>query len=754
MTIPKVPSPAGRVLAAALGLFFLAFGAAAQTVCVPQAFGVPALSGGPNWWDAAAGEPQFWPRPDDPRWRGAFQRIPMPASASSDHLTFRALRTNTDLFLQWRITVDPLLDQQERLWVAFSPGPGKEDVYVEIQPFNSAGSDVDAQPPAAVAVATRTAGNPFGAAGVPAWLATATTQTRVWRSVAENSWTVNMRVPLTAVAGAGLDLDPSFSFWFEVRVSHPMATTVYYQYPNGLGHLAVEAATTTAGWQLARRDVAPGTMGCIKGVSLTVADVGTVPAGGSCADILGTVLSSQIKLLDAGSNPATNTFCARPLNETGNNINGSDVDAIFRIANWGTQPDWNDVPNPLNTLWTTINPTPATGGGVIGNLSNIPMSANWALTPADVCSFSPQPAGFNCGAFPAPTRRTHQCMLVELGGAAGVTFSTSSVYRNMDFVIASRFEREAEVSVVGLAARPAPEPQRDVYLYVQTHNMPPRVQPPGGDPDDDDDPTGGRDGRLFAAAAGATVPGTTGPVPPLPKTPYEELRETEPTYQVHAFHDTGRTETFNGQTVKILAPQTSFGYFVNHEGPLEGWRHELQGAQEIADDYYVIPVPENGTATVTTVIEAIEGAGRRRWSFSLHAGVNEARGNAGNFLDGDTSYGVDLQYHFLPALALELYYGVEDFSGAPFLEEIEHLSLNLKGYFGGGAVRPFLLGGVGRYDFTPGGDSESGYGAGAGLQFNLTPALALEAEGRYHWVDLGPNRFEFITGHGVLRISF
>lgn len=762
MTTAKLPPPARRILGAALGLLFLALGAAAQNVCVPQASGVPALSGGPNWWDSAPGEPQFWPRPDDPRWRGAFLHIPMPASASADHLTFRALRTGTDLFLQWRITVDPHLDQNERLWVAFSPGPGKEDVYIEIQPFNSAGSDVEAQPPAAVAVATRTAGNPFAGAGVPAWLATATTHTRVWRDDSEKSWTVNMRVPITAAAGAGLNLDPSFSLWFEVRVSHPMNNVVYYQYPNGLDHLTVEGSTNTTGWQLARRDVDPSAAGCIRGVSLTVADVGTVPAGGSCAN-LATALSSEIKLLDAGNNPATNTFCARPLNETGGTIQAGDVDATFRTANWGTQPDWNDVPNPLDTLWTTINPTAATGGA-FGNNAKGALGADWALTPADVCGFSPQPPGINCGAFPAPTRRRHQCMLVELGGAAGVTFSTSSVYRNMDFVDASVFKREAEVSVVGLAKRPVASPEREVYLYVQTNNMPLRLIPPitGKDPDERPDTAVPR-----RASAGAATGGKD--VEPLPKTPYEELRETSPTYQVHAFYDTGRTEKLNDEEVRILKPQTSFGYFVDHKGALYGWRHELQGAKRVSKDfadYYVIPVPENGTATVTTVIEALEdergrgfgaaGApGRRRWSLSLHGGINDVRGDAGNFLDGDLSYGVDLQYHFLPALALELYYGVDELDGAAaFVDEVEHLSLNLKGYFGGGAVRPFLLGGVGRYDFTPGGDPENGYAAGAGLQFNLSSVLALEAEGRYHWVDLGPNRFELITGHGVLRISF
>jgi hypothetical protein len=683
----------------------------------------------------------------------------MPGSAANDHVTFRALRTSSSLYLLWYVTVDPLLDDNDQLWVAFSPGPGEDDVLINVVPFGTSNTDIPAvadsamPPPFAVSVATRTPPGSFAPLGsTPDWIDPATTHTRVYRRTTDNSWAVFMQVPIDSNPDLGLDLATSFSMWFEVQVTHPNSAVVTYDFPAGVAFNDVATSMDDTGWQATRRTTAPSDPSCIQGVSLAVADVGTVPAGSSCGNP-GDTLSSSIALTNGGS-PGSNVLCARPLNETGAPIAASDVDATFRIANWGTQPDWNMVPDPLNTLWKTVNPTPATGGaiadGAKGNLA-----FTWNLTANDgtvndACTFDPQPPGLGCNPVPAANRRKrHQCMLVELSGAPPLTFSTSSVYRNMNFVNASTFRREAEVSVVGLAPEPVPQPQREVYLYVQTDNMPAHVgrgapsTPPVVD-------YYTRPATGEAAASGDDVNQPPRRVEPLEKSPYQKLRETEPTYQVHAFHDTGRTTMIHGRSYRVLEPQTSFGYFVDHQGALTGWRHELIGAQKIAPDYYRIPVPENGTATITTVIEALEPS---PWSLSLHAGRNDPRGDLGKRCDGDLSWGVDLERVLSPHWAAELFWGHEDLGCREPKRTLNHLSLNGKAYLLTGFWRPFLGVGVGGYDFSPG-STDVGANGFVGLQANPLPKLGVEATVRYHLVNTGGTNADFFTYHLGLRWRF
>jgi hypothetical protein len=80
-------------------------------------------------------------------------------------------------------------------------------------------------------------------------------------------------------------------------------------------------------------------------------------------------------------------------------------------------------------------------------------------------------------------------------------------------------------------------------------------------------------------------------------------------YIVHAWHTTGETETgSDGVTRDVVEPQTSYGLYVEHSGPLFGWDHKLTGPGlvEIAPDFYRVSVPNNGSVAVTTSIESLE----------------------------------------------------------------------------------------------------------------------------------------------------
>ena len=702
-------------LAIFAGMCLSAATVAAQNVCIPNAVGVPFLSGPPNWFNAALPQPQFWPDVDDPRWRGAFLRT-FGGAAASEHVAYRALRDATSLYLQWNVTVDPQLDELDELWVAFSPGPGQDDVLIQIVPF--ANSNTNVSPPVAAAsvqVLTRTPGAAFAPlAAVPAWLQAATTQTRVMRVVGDGRWAVLMRVPIVAPPN-GINLANTFKMWSGTMVSHA-AGVVEYNYPEAVDLTNVLASTNNTGWSDVRRDVAPTDASCIRGVSIVSSDIGTEANGTQCT--AAGPLSTSINLTLPGPVLGSTTLCARPLNETGGNIPANDIQATFRNANWGTQPT---AAQAITTAWTRVNSTPATNTAAIGNNAKGALEFDWLMTRNDgtvndVCTFTPQPNGIVCNPLPPVPRWIHQCMLVELGGAPGITFPVSSVAQNMNFVSASRFEREAEVSVRGLQPAPGAPPQRDVYLYVQTNNMPaqvngnprPRARPtpnPSSGGFFAPKPGGGSGGASTSKPGGTPAPKPGAPpakpvppagpsvvrdatvsvnqspdveIEPLPKSQYEQLRETAPTYQVHGFHDTGRTITLRGRPFKVLEPQSSFGYFVDHTGTLLGWRHELEGAEKIAPNYYHLGVDNGGAARVTTIIEAIDS----RWSVSLHGGLAMPVGDFADSCDSGFSLGVDAEYRITGMVAAEAFYGNDRFDCADDTTTLNHFEVNGKLYFG------------------------------------------------------------------------
>lgn len=714
----------------------------AQNVCLPNASGVPFLSGPPNWFDAAQPQPQYWPEVDDPRWRGSFLYT-FGGAAASEHVAFRGLRTATHLYLIWNVTVDPQLDEFDELWVAFSPGPGQDDMLIQVVPFSNSNTDVNPpQTPAAVQVLTRTPGAAFVAQpGLPNWLQTATTDLRVIRVVGGGRWAVMMRVPIAAPPN-GLNLANTFHMWSATMVTHP-AGVAEYNYPTGIDLNNVLASTNNTGWSSVRRDVAPTDASCIKGVSIVSSDIGTEGGGASCA-VAASTLSSNINLTVGGALGST-VLCARPFNESGAQIPATDLDATFRIANWGTQPT---DPAAINTVWTTVNPTPATNAAAVANNTKGSLTFNWQMTANDgtvndVCTFTPQPAGIVCNPLPPTPRWIHQCMLVELSGAPGITFPVSSVARNMNFVQASTFRREAEVSVRGLPPLPGSPPQRDVFLYVQADNMPAQVTNGGGPRPGSTPPVGIAKPRTSVASS--TQPGK---VEPLEKTQYAKLRETEPTYQVHGFHDTGQTLTLRGRSYKVLEPQSSFGYFVDHTGTLLGWRHELQGADLIAPDYYKVRVNQNGTTTVTTLIEAIES----RWSLSAHGGFNVPIGDFADRCDGGLSVGLDAEYRFTGVFAAEVFYGHERID-CDDADALHHLSVNGKVYFGQVMWKPFVGAGIGRYDLSPG-PAATGTNVFGGVQVDVRPRVAIEATAKWHLVEIGGADSNFFTLQGGVRVRF
>ncbi len=174
--------------------------------------------------------------------------------------------------------------------------------------------------------------------------------------------------------------------------------------------------------------------------------------------------------------------------------------------------------------------------------------------------------------------------------------------------------------------------------------------------------------------------------------------------------------------------------------------------------YYRVVLFEAGaTPSVTVSIGDVSSGpitppGQGGWSLSLHAGNNDPQDS---FLDGDLSYGLDLEYLFNDRFGLELFLGFDEFkvAGGGSVGDVTHLSLNAKLYLLPGANRLVLIGGIGTYDPSQG-SSENGFNLGIGGQFNLWPKTALEVTGKYHTVSGADSDFEFITWHGGVRFRF
>jgi hypothetical protein len=87
----------------------------------------------------------------------------------------------------------------------------------------------------------------------------------------------------------------------------------------------------------------------------------------------------------------------------------------------------------------------------------------------------------------------------------------------------------------------------------------------------------------------------------------EELDQLFPTLRIHPYYDTGERVTgADGIARPALRIQPSFGLYAYHEGSLEGWQTSLQGAQRIAENLYLLSVPNKGTAKVTVKVQAVE----------------------------------------------------------------------------------------------------------------------------------------------------
>ncbi len=574
--------------------------------CIPAAHGVPALPGPPNWWDTTQPEPNYWNKfddNDDPRWNGSSRKGF--DGGGLEHMSFRALHAveggQTYLYLAWDVKVDPSADLNgDGIFLGLQRSGG--DAYIiKIVAFSSADHpDASATPSRAV---LKKVGTAWVQQPEYTWVGK---YARSWLKpsgpgVTTNKWAIHVRVPLLPAGDINNDgiflgnvaAGATFSLWSHVDVDGLGGATIAYAWPRGALITADKGGNLT--------DVYPdpstwdtitvsSSAGCGTGISLRPQDIGTTnidPATNLPAPHL--ILFEYPVTVNAPVNHFVVKVNHSPV-PPGTNVPpvaAHGIRATARIANWGTQPDWNNVPNPTTTLWREVLPLVAKE-----NAASIPAGSagtiefDWTLTDAEAKEFASSP----------PVRRSHQCFLVQLSGG-GVDFINDSAYRNMDVSKASETVSEADVSVVGLEELVGTS-SRDVYLFVDARNMPEVIPRP-------------RDGDQDKPRSRLSTHGE------LPPDSYEDIALEVPTFVVHAYHDTGIRRRKLGVVRKVLEPQTSFGYFVAHEGALYGWDHALTGPgiRKVGPNFYRIPVPNNGSVTVTTRISALERP--RPWWWAL-----------------------------------------------------------------------------------------------------------------------------------------
>lgn len=598
--------------------------------CIPFGVGVPFANQPPGFARGPGTDlDSHNKRLDDPRWTGAsrlgYGASPDPhaTAGSMEHAALRAIYHTHDgaaLYFLWRLSVDPLPDEQDRLYVGFeqrsSIPAANRCLIARIRPslaatvaFEGFAWEEDGIGPTAEIFEGD--GTTFSAASVPAPGHFVHDMVRAWK-VEGKGWAVALRVPIVAGGGpGGLDLDVAtgFKFWFEVRnlnreeggISLPES----WRFPKTVNPADEDSVVPAARFpNVSTWADAHHGAGCAVNLSLPYSGIGTAnTAPFTDAGEMALGFDPTTNVADATQPP--NRFFAQ-LNYDGSKALGaSAVTAHFYIANWGSQIGTPPLPVPGSTLGEQGEWSLVTSGGstpVAAGASNVRIEALWTATQAEAQLFLPLDSLTS-------QRSSHQCIYVQVEGA-DLTFANDSVARNMNFVEASLFEREADISVRGLSPSPDGSTHRNVYLYVQTFNMPTEPAPGGED--------GGGDiklaqlrkllwsrGKAGEDCGDVYASGSSGSGLPL-ENEFELQERYQPTYKVHVYHESDDFVREGAVLRRVIRPQTSFGFFVKHDGELYAWDHQIVGADLIAPNFWKLRVPNNGVAKITTRILARE----------------------------------------------------------------------------------------------------------------------------------------------------
>jgi hypothetical protein len=775
-----------------LFLFTAALASGVETTCITPAVGVPGQSNTPpHWWDASADPPSADPQPvyrtclTDPRW--VESTAVSYDSGTGEDMLFRVLYDNTFVYLSWWIKSPPFGNpDQNLLYFGFQDsgiGGATEPAGDRIVKISlNTGTTTEAGGGVAINTSTflrypgpdtamLTTGQGLTGDAVPGWLSTTA---RVWihdlvgGNCPQNPdfWAVQVRIPRANITTSG----NAFKIWYEVLTSTLSTPVVKFTWPRqgaditegGFPVQEIYPAPTV--WNSFQFSSGPSDPMCpAAGVSIDWQNIGTT----NVPDYR--VLFAQVP--PAASHPVNNFF-ARATNHTGSDIPAGSIRGTFRIANWGSMPNWEDGV-PIDELWAPIqcgtdgSPTLTDCGTNVAS-SGLALADGTTATAGNDIHFSWALTNAQLAPFASNAKRADNCLLVELSSAMspGLVFTKRSVKKNMIFGHTSDFVDSAEVSIKGLS--PIAADGRDLYIWVEALNMPqkvardapiPKIPVKGG--------RGTTEGNLAGAQAQQTVSVNDDRL--LARLNAEgrlaqaDLDAAMPTYRVHVYHDTGATRKIGGVVRPVLNAQGAFGYYLAYTPPVVGWRHKLEAVgftlEELEPNFYRIrKVPNKGVVPLKIYIRSLHegdqdtplggptGSGTGRFRVFLDAGPNFPHGDFGQFVDNRFSVNAGLEAFLAPNTSIEGIVGYHTFK-VPFVSapRIWQLSANVKQYFGPGPLHFFINGGAGAYRFDPGSTTKFGANAGAGLLYDVSATWGLEGVYNYHAISTSGSKIKFST---------
>jgi hypothetical protein len=425
------------------------------------------------------------------------------------------------------------------------------------------------------------------------------------------NWSIEVQLPASIALGGSdwIDLTGNFGFYFNVIRLCDGVECSFDPTPFSGGSFQFT-------WP--RADYGTGT-GLIQGViALQDADIplawlgeAILGDGPACSGVAGVGFengsSSSIGVLSGATivnqidADDPNTFVARVVNTA--STNADQVQATFRIANWGVGPGdvnkWNLVPPTGGTANPSIPPTTIPSGG-----APVDLTMEWQLSAAEQAMYGNGKA-----------LDDHQCIWVLLDSVQAVDFTQSSIRRNMNFVDLSEQEKTAEISGDGYPPPPDGAADQEMILIVSQMRRGRLVRTEHAGSAAQRNRERGAQGRAFAAGEAYRDP--SGPLGFLWAWLQVLFSGVKVVYEwVWVMDGYRRTEYELGlgeKRYRIYEPVGAFGYLADHEGLASGWSQSVTPGPEDADkfsrsgtDAYRLLVPNGGKAHIKTRLEARE----------------------------------------------------------------------------------------------------------------------------------------------------
>lgn len=437
-----------------------------MTVSIPRATGVPGISGPPDWLSTP---PTGSYRLDDVRWNGATERTF--GSGASQGAVFRATQAVVGaqqyIYLSFRAAfVQTLSDQYDLVYLGLQRHGTTDAMVIRIQvhgaAFSHSGPPPDSNPPANIAgvqISTRSGGaTSWTVQGMsPTWI---NSNARAWVQSAtdvptdpNNRWAIQIRIPANNAGGitdnAGPNLGTDFDMWYLIQAGTSINAPVILADYRASG-------STTAGDLILGNYPAPSNWDEFLLTTGPASDGGVAIRWGDVR-VSNALYGEGTKI----ANGQNNTFIARPRNYRPGSIPAGDINATFRIANWGSVGGDPGVVDFATGVWDYVP----------GNSEMVPVISSADIPPLAAGTNPPvtnNQIQLNALMNLAAGKSLHQCIYVTLSGN-NLTFLNNSIYQNMNFDHASLLERSAEISIRGLKQF-SPRP-RDVYLAVEKVNM-------------------------------------------------------------------------------------------------------------------------------------------------------------------------------------------------------------------------------------------------------------------------------------------